>query len=341
MNTKLVPACLVALVCVLPGRAEAAGPGDVYYSVHVVQKFQYYVFADDVVEWTNATYAGTSLNETAQHDSSTVLGTVGVFTSLQADSSVFTGDINSDITVAARTGIFYQTYNDITVDVYIRAPSGTLYDITLDTTGLLEASREGGLDGSLQDVNGISTAAFEDSMLTVANGGTESLALASFQTFSGTTTTEIVVNNEVYSLARTFVLTSMTSVTQALCILGCMREAAEFHAAVTSHVILTVYPYGIPSAIHNPQTPQAIALSAAPNPWRGSTRIAFQAEQGAATKIDVFDVHGRHVAKLFDAPATGRMQSFRWDASNLSSGIYFLRAQGAGASSTRKLVLLK
>lgn len=345
MNTTLArrsAALLVWFLCLVPGRSGAAAPGDVYYTAHAVQKFKYYVFVDDVVEWTNATYSGTSLFQTAAHDTTTPLAYVNTTTSLQADSSLFQCDIGSEIAATAQRGIFHQAYNDLDLSVYIRAPSGTPFDITVDLTGTLLASREGGVDGSLQLVNGTSMAVFEDSNLTVANGGTESLALNSFDTISGSTTTEILVNNEVYSLAHTFILTSATSVTQALCILGCMREPADFHAVVSSHVRINVYPFGAPSAVpHTPRAQRPIALTASPNPWSGATRISFQAPPDTRTTIDVFDVRGRRVASLFDAPATGETQSLPWNASHLASGVYFLRAAAGRESSTRKLILLK
>ena len=323
-------------------RAQATSPGDVYYTAHVVQKFQYYVMAGDVAEWTDVTYADTSLLQTAQHDTTTTQGYVSISTSLQADAGLFQADLNSEITVDARVGIFNQTYNDLDVEIYVRGPSGTPYDITLGIDGTLEASREGGLPGSLQDVNGTSWADFEGTKLTVSNGGTQSLPVAIADTLSGTTTTQIVVNNETYSLAHTFVITSNASVSQALCILGCMTQAAHFHALSSGHITINTYLNGLPTGIHRaPRAPAAMALNASPNPLNGSTVVSFEAPEGTRTTLDVFDVAGRRVAALFDAPATGGVQTLPWNASNLPSGVYFLRARGSHASATRKLLLLK
>ncbi|MCI0452714.1 MAG: T9SS type A sorting domain-containing protein [Candidatus Latescibacteria bacterium] len=341
VRRSLCPAVgVISLLCLAPGRPHAAAPGDVYYSAHVVQTFRYYVMANDFVTWADSIYQGTSFFHTIENDTITPNATADISTVLDAnDTGAFSIDMGSELSAEARVGIFHKTYSDLEVSIYIRGSTGTPFDITLDIAATLEASREGGVDGTLQDVNGISTAALEESTLTVANGGTESLPFDRFELFSGTTTTEVVVNNETYSLAHTFNLNAFTSVSQNLCILGCMTEPAQFLALVSSRIRINTYPGGAPSSIRG--TPSPMVLTAAPNPWSGSTVVSFQAPQGTPTTVDVFDVRGRRVARLFDAPATGAVQSLPWRATNLASGVYFLRAQGGRMRSTKKLMLLK
>lgn len=320
--------------------AHAAGPDDVYFSAHAVQTYKYYAFVNDFVIWTDATYTGTSLFQTAVHDTTEPVASVSMATTAEADTGVFTADLSGEIFAEVRTGIFHQTYNNLDVSVYIHGPTGTAYDITLDIDATLQASRVGGLPGGIQPVNGVSTAALEESTLTVPDGGVESRTWERFELFSGTTTTQIVVNGETYSLARTLNLNSQTSVTQALCIIGCMTASAQFHALSSGHYRINVYPYGAPSGVRNVPAP-TMALDASPNPWSGSTVVSFQAPPGSPTTVDVYDVRGRHVAQLFDAPATGDLQSMPWSATNLASGVYFLRAQSGRASTTKKVMLLK
>ncbi len=338
-NSPRIAAALL-LFSVFHSSARAAGPDDVYFSAHSVQTYKYYAFVNDFVIWNDATYTGTSLFHTAVHDTTETVATVSMATTADADTGVFTADLSGEIAANVRTGIFHQTYNNLDVSIYIHAPTGTSYDITLDTDATLQASRTGGLPGGIQPINGVSTATLEDSTLNVPNGGVEERNWETFQLYSGTTTTQIIVNGETYSLARTLNLNSYTSVTQALCIIGCMTEAADFHALSSGHYRINVYPNGVPSGVRN-VPPPTMALSASPNPWSGSTTVSFQGGQGTYTSVDVFDVRGRHVAKLFDAPATGELQSMPWNASNLASGVYFLRAQSGRVSSTKKVMLLK
>jgi hypothetical protein len=334
----------IALLCLVAFAtgAQATDPGDVYYTAHVVQQFKYGPMAGDILEWTNETYADTLLVQTAEHDTATVLGVVGIATSIQASAGIFEADLAAGIDVDARTGIYYQTFNNLDIEIYVRGPSGTPYDVTLGIDGALEASREGGAPGTLQQVNGISAADFDGTTLTVQNGGTDSLAVAVADTLSGVTTTQILVNNEVYSLACSFVITSSASVTQAICILGCMTQAAHFHALASGHVTINTYLDGLPTAVPRARhTPAPLALDASPNPLNASTVVSFQAPAGTRTTVDVFDVRGTRVATLFDGPATGSVQSLTWSASGLPSGVYFLRARGGLLSSTKKLLLLK
>jgi len=331
---------LLSLLCFPPGRSHAAAPDDVYFSAHSVQNYKYAPFVNDFVIWNDATYAGTSLLATAAHDTTELVAVVSMSTAINADAGVFVADLASEITAEIRTGLFHQTYNNLDVSVYIHGPTGTAYGITMDLDAQLEASRVGGLPGTIQDVNGVSTAALEESTLTVGNGGIQSRTWRRVQLFSGTTTTQILVNGQTYSLARTLNLNSFTAVTQAYCILGCMLAPADFHAFSSGHYRINVYPGGVPTGVGDAPSP-ALTLTASPNPWRESTVVSFQAPRGTPTTVDVFDVRGRHVAKLFDAPATGDTQSLPFNATNLASGVYFVRAASGRVSSTKKLMLLK
>jgi hypothetical protein len=210
------------------------------------------------------------------------------------------------------------------------------------TTGLLQASRVGGLPGSLQPVNGQSTAVFEDSTLAVPDGGVLSLPFDDFTVFSGTTTTEIVLGSETYSLAHQRVFLGRGLITQALCILGCMTAPAQFHMLSSGHVTYRVYPGGSPTGAPAPAGLQLpLALAAAPNPMHGGTAVVFSAAAGAPVRVEVFDIRGRLVARLFNAVTDGSARSLRWTPDDAPAGIYFLRAESGSVSRTEKLTLVR
>jgi len=322
--------------------AAVVSPGDVYYQAHVQQRFKYYVFVDDYVQWTDDIASGTSLSYEAVHDTAMTYGQVTVATSLEADAGRFAADFSSDISLEARTGIFHQTQSDVVLETYVRGPSGTPYDVTVDISGLLIASREGGEPGSLQPLNGVSTAVFEDSTLTVENGGTFSLPWASFETSSGLSTSEITVDGEVYSLAFVRAFQTHASVTQDLCILGCMRQPADFHALSSGTVIVNVYPNGIPvgtPGAHSASEPPVLLVS--PNPMRSGATISFEAPVGTRAIVDVFAIDGRRVARLIDAVSPGGMRSLHWSSQGAPNGIYFLRAATGGPTITKKVTILE
>ncbi|MEX0610289.1 MAG: T9SS type A sorting domain-containing protein [Balneolaceae bacterium] len=79
-----------------------------------------------------------------------------------------------------------------------------------------------------------------------------------------------------------------------------------------------------------------------PNPFNPSTVVSYQLAVNSLVDLEVFDVMGRKVAVLVDGerkPAGSHQVTF--DASGLSSGIYFYRLQSAGQTFTHKMMLVK
>jgi len=58
-------------------------------------------------------------------------------------------------------------------------------------------------------------------------------------------------------------------------------------------------------------------------------------------KIEIFNVLGQVVATPFDKEVSAGTHSVKFNADNLSSGIYFYKVTYNGNSQTKKLVLLK
>ncbi len=334
-----------ALAIPAPSSGQAL-PGDVYFSADVFQRFKYYVFASNYVQWEDETIEGTSLVYSAVHDTTTQHGSIHISTDVLAEAGRLEFNLNSEMSLSAQFGVFHETYNNLTARLYIRGPSGTPYDMTITTSGILEASREGGLPGTLRPVNGTSIAQFEEDRLWIQNGGTFSLPLDDFEVVSGTTGPEILIDGETYSRVIQRVFTSYGSISQALCVLGCMQAPATFHSLVDAHVAINVYPGGVAGmgdAAEGPEpaaTPR-LTLAAAPNPARGTTTVSFAAPAGDGAVVDVLDVSGRKIARLFAAPATGHTQTVSWDAAGIPAGIYFLRAEQGSAATTTKLTLVK
>ncbi len=78
-----------------------------------------------------------------------------------------------------------------------------------------------------------------------------------------------------------------------------------------------------------------------PNPFNPSTTIEVQLSETAVAGLRVYDLSGRTVATLHDGLLAPGVHSFAFDASSLSSGIYFYTLQVDGDSQTRRMVLLK
>jgi hypothetical protein len=79
-----------------------------------------------------------------------------------------------------------------------------------------------------------------------------------------------------------------------------------------------------------------------PNPFNPSTVIEFVVPMNGRATMKVYNVLGQEVATLFDGNAeAGRINSTRFDASNLPSGLYFYTLKSAGTSETKRMLLMK
>jgi hypothetical protein len=78
-----------------------------------------------------------------------------------------------------------------------------------------------------------------------------------------------------------------------------------------------------------------------PNPFNPSTSISFSIAGGGLVTLKVYDVLGREAATLVNEELTAGSHSVKFNASELSSGIYFYTLTSGNYVSTRKMVLLK
>jgi len=79
-----------------------------------------------------------------------------------------------------------------------------------------------------------------------------------------------------------------------------------------------------------------------PNPFNGETKIGYRVSGlGSRVNLSVFDLLGREVAVLVDAAKMPGEHEVTFDASGLSSGMYFYRLTAGGYSATRSLLLIR
>jgi hypothetical protein len=86
---------------------------------------------------------------------------------------------------------------------------------------------------------------------------------------------------------------------------------------------------------------RATLRSILPNPFNPVTRIAYFLPQEAYVSLSIYDVSGRLVERLVGWVENAGDHAAEWDATGVSSGIYFCRFEAAGAVETRKLVVNK
>jgi ligand-binding sensor domain-containing protein len=94
--------------------------------------------------------------------------------------------------------------------------------------------------------------------------------------------------------------------------------------------------------IVNKNIPGAFALfQNYPNPFNPSTNITFSIPTKSFVSLKVFDLIGREVAVLAAQEMSAGNHALQWNATNISSGVYFYCLKAGLFSETKKLVLLK
>ena len=78
-----------------------------------------------------------------------------------------------------------------------------------------------------------------------------------------------------------------------------------------------------------------------PNPFNDQTEIKFTLTESQDVSLVVYDLLGREVQRLVDGYAEAGIHTYVFDASDLSSGIYFYRLQVEDAIKTNRMLLLK
>ncbi len=78
-----------------------------------------------------------------------------------------------------------------------------------------------------------------------------------------------------------------------------------------------------------------------PNPFNPRTTIKYQIPEQGFVTIKVYDVLGSEVSTLLNEEKPVGSFKVEFDATNLSSGIYFYRLQAGAFVETKKMVLLK
>ncbi len=78
-----------------------------------------------------------------------------------------------------------------------------------------------------------------------------------------------------------------------------------------------------------------------PNPFNPSTNIRFTLPETRNVKLDVYNVLGEKVATLLDRKMEAGFHSVRFDASQLSNGIYIYRLQAGNFTQIKKMILMK
>jgi len=78
-----------------------------------------------------------------------------------------------------------------------------------------------------------------------------------------------------------------------------------------------------------------------PNPFNPSTTIIYSLKQDENITLKVYNILGKVVANLFNGNQKAGTYNVTFNASNMSSGVYFYQLKAGNFISTKKMVLLK
>ena len=78
-----------------------------------------------------------------------------------------------------------------------------------------------------------------------------------------------------------------------------------------------------------------------PNPFRGSTTIAYTIAQPEEVTLAIYDMLGRQVRTLVEHPHEAGQHTVSFDASSLPSGTYFYTLQTGPQSTTRRMTVVR
>ena len=78
-----------------------------------------------------------------------------------------------------------------------------------------------------------------------------------------------------------------------------------------------------------------------PNPFNPSTEVSFSLPMDNHVRLAAYDVRGQEVDVIFEGAQSVGSHSYTWNASNLPSGVYYIRLQAGDLVTSQKALLVK
>jgi len=78
-----------------------------------------------------------------------------------------------------------------------------------------------------------------------------------------------------------------------------------------------------------------------PNPFNARTVIDYQLPVSGQVKLEIYNVLGQKVTVLVDSKQQAGYRSVVWDASEVSSGLYFYKLAAGDYTETKRMMLVK
>jgi choice-of-anchor B domain-containing protein len=125
-----------------------------------------------------------------------------------------------------------------------------------------------------------------------------------------------------------------------------MNPGTVVEAAVDDIVTYDAANATVLDAPGAPRTPALRFAAPRPNPSRGTVRLILELPAAGPAVVDVLDLGGRRVKRLFAGAALAGALHLTWDGADdrgraARAGLYFVRADAAGARATTRVVRIE
>jgi len=121
-----------------------------------------------------------------------------------------------------------------------------------------------------------------------------------------------------------------------------MPEADQLFTTLDSFEVEEVLVANSDSFITVTDAVNEFSLSSAyPNPFNPTTTIEFSAAKAGYASVKVYNLMGQVVGVLMDGMVDAKTYNLTWNASDLASGVYMVKAESNGSVAIQKVMLLK
>ncbi len=114
------------------------------------------------------------------------------------------------------------------------------------------------------------------------------------------------------------------------------------HSGNNSTIVLTSHEQTTGIGIENSIQPDKYFLSQNyPNPFNAQTTIQYSLSELSGVTVEIYDLLGRKIKTIIEGDKSAGVHTMAFDASDLSSGVYFYRIQAGDMVETKRMVLIK
>ncbi|MBU8922145.1 MAG: right-handed parallel beta-helix repeat-containing protein [Bacteroidales bacterium] len=138
--------------------------------------------------------------------------------------------------------------------------------------------------------------------------------------------------------------TSLMEFTDSEWVPGCMSTYELFAVDINSNVSEAV----LLSEMVDEESPfiDPTLFQNYPNPFNPSTTLKFYLPEASGITLDIYDVTGRHISRLFEGVRSPGMHTLEWDGSDskgnrVSSGVYIYRLVTGKGILAKKMLMLR